>query len=74
MNITYTLSQIYNFHITHANGSNILFHLLPDVYTHKIFKYKTRAVLVFATKRKNNVDPRPRAQKKVNYVQLFFAK
>ena len=37
-------------------------------------KTKTRAVLVFATKRKNNVDPRPRAQKKVNYVQLFFAK
>ena len=34
----------------------------------------TRAVLVFATKRKNNVDPHPRAQKKVNYVQLFFAK
>ena len=35
---------------------------------------ETRAVLVFVTKRKNNVDPRPRAQKKVNYVQLFFAK
>ena len=34
----------------------------------------TRAVLVFVTERKNNVDPRPRAQKKVNYVQLFFAK
>ena len=34
----------------------------------------TRAVLVFATERKNNVDPRPRALKKVNYVQLFFAK
>ena len=33
---------------------------------------KTRAVLVFATERKNNVDPRPRAQKKVNYFQLFL--
>ena len=32
----------------------------------------TRAVLVFATERKNNVDPRPRAQKKVNYFQLFL--
>ena len=34
----------------------------------------TRAVLVFATERKNNVDPRLRSQKKVNFVQLFFAK
>ena len=32
----------------------------------------TRAVLVFATERKNNVDPRLRWQKKVNNVQLFF--
>ena len=37
----------------------------------KIYFY-TRAVLVFATERKNNVDPRLRAQKKVNYVQLFL--
>ena len=35
---------------------------------------KTRAVLVFATERKNNVDPQLRSQKKVNNVQLFFAK
>ena len=35
---------------------------------------KTRAVLVFATERKNNVDPRLRSQKKVKSVQLFFAK
>ena len=35
--------------------------------------HKTRAVLVFTTERKNNVDPRLRSQKKVNYVQLFFA-
>ena len=35
-------------------------------------KNKTRAVLVFVTERKNNVDPRPRAQKKVNYFQLFL--
>ena len=34
----------------------------------------TRAVLVFATERKNNVDPRLRSQKKVKNVQLFFAK
>ena len=34
----------------------------------------TRAVLVFATERKNNVVPRLRSQKKVNKVQLFFAK
>ena len=30
----------------------------------------TRAVLVFATEHKNNVDPRLRSQKKVNYVNL----
>ena len=35
---------------------------------------RTRAVLVFATERKNNVDPRLRSQKKVKNVQLFFAK
>ena len=34
----------------------------------------TRAVLVFASERKNNVDPRLRSQKKVKNVQLFFAK
>ena len=32
----------------------------------------TRTVLVFATERKNNVDPR--SQKKVNNIQLFFTK
>ena len=32
----------------------------------------TRAVLVFATERKNNVDPRLRSQKKVNNVQLLL--
>ena len=32
----------------------------------------TRAVLVFATERKNNVDPQLRSQKKVNNVQLFM--
>ena len=41
--------------------------LLPDFN-------KTRAVLVFATERKNNVDPRQRSQKKVKNVQLFFTK
>ena len=50
---------------------------------HKLFSAKaaaylqqhniTRAVLVFATERKNYVDPCLRSQKKVNYVQLFFA-
>ena len=30
----------------------------------------TRVVLVFATERKNNVYPRLRSQKKVNYVHL----
>ena len=35
-------------------------------------KIPTTAVLVFATERKNNVDPRQRAQKKVNYFQLFL--
>ena len=40
-------------------------------YDHRI---NTRAVLVFATERKNNVDPQLRSQKKVNNVQLFFAK
>ena len=33
----------------------------------------TRAVLVFATERKNNVDPRLQSQNKVNYAQLLFA-
>ena len=32
----------------------------------------TTAVLVFATERKNNVDPRLPSQKKVNNVQLFL--
>ena len=40
----------------------------------KVKQIKTRAVLVFATERKNNVDPRLRSQKKVKNVQLFFAK
>ena len=31
---------------------------------------ETTAVLVFATGHKNNVDPRLRSQKKVNYVHL----
>ena len=35
---------------------------------------QTRAVLVFVTERKNNVDPRLQSQKKVKNVQLFFAK
>ena len=34
----------------------------------------TRTVLVFATERKNNVDPCLRSQKKVNNIQLFFTK
>ena len=33
IHVTYTLSQIHNFHITHANGSNILLHLLSEAYT-----------------------------------------
>ena len=33
---------------------------------------QTRAVLVFATECKNNVEPHLRSQK-VNYIQLFFA-
>ena len=32
---------------------------------------QTRTVLVFATERKNNVDPLLRSQKKVNNIQLF---
>ena len=34
----------------------------------------TRMVLVFATERKNNVDPRLRSQKKVNNIQPVFTK
>ena len=34
----------------------------------------TRTVLVFATERKNNVDPRLRSQKKVNNIQPVFTK
>ena len=42
---------------------------------HALYAFiKTRTVLVFATERKNNVDPRLRSQKKVKNVQLFFAK
>ena len=37
------------------------------------FSSKTRAVLVFATKRKNNVDPRPRIGTKCN-INNFAAK
>ena len=36
--------------------------------------FKTRAVLVFATERKNNVNPCLRSQKKVSNIQLFFTK
>ena len=47
----------------------------PTNVTYRKISVKTRAVLVFATERKNNinVDPRLRSQKKVNYVQLFLA-
>ena len=34
------------------------------------FTVLTRAVLVFVTERKNNVDPRLQSQKKVNNIQL----
>ena len=36
--------------------------------------FNNRTVLVFATERKNNVDPLLRLQKKVNNIQLFFTK
>ena len=44
----------------------------PKCQSHSRNQKLTRAVLVFATECKNNVDPRLRCQKKVNYVQLFF--
>ena len=43
------------------------------IFTYVNMTILTREVLVFATERKNNVDPCLRPQKKVNYVQLFFA-
>ena len=71
--------------MNHADKIEIWINFLTGVLHYTFFTFiaqictfdtliLTRAVLVFATKRKNNVDPRPRAQKKVNYVQLFFAK
>ena len=38
-----------------------------------LYMYTTRAVMVFVTELKNNVDPRLRSQEQVNYVVLFFA-
>ena len=38
----------------------------------KMKSVETRAVLVFATERKNNVDPSLRSQEKVNNLQLFL--
>ena len=50
---------------------NYIYNIPADI---KFPAEKNRAVLVFATERKNNVDPRLRSQKKVKNVQLFFAK
>ena len=44
------------------------YYFADNVGVYKMAASETRAVPVFATERKNNVDPRPRALKKVNYV------
>ena len=56
---------------------NILYTFQKMVEWYKAFRQQnplTRVVLVFATEGKNNVNPCRRSQKKVNNVQLFFAK
>ena len=62
-------------YLTDLKMKRLQFLELRFMYLISYFKQVgTRAVLVFATERKNNVDPRLRSQKKVKNVQLFFAK